>query len=166
MIKKKDYELIAEAYELIMEKAMPCTCTCESCKDEDCKKCSCKKCDCKGCKCSKTESLDECWDTIAIAKTHLVRCLPPCLPFRLTDRCCCTQGVSHSRVPPPCCAALCCVQTCAKQCPAMRTNGPSSRWRSRCVQKTWSLTSPTAAAAKQPLVQPARPGLGGGSECR
>ena len=65
MIKKKDYELIAEAYELIMEKAMPCTCTCESCKDEDCKKCSCKKCDCKGCKCSKTESLDECWEKMS-----------------------------------------------------------------------------------------------------
>ena len=37
MIKKKDYELIAEAYEAILEKAMPCTCTCKSCKDGDCK---------------------------------------------------------------------------------------------------------------------------------
>jgi hypothetical protein len=62
MIKKKDYELIAEAYELVMEKK-GCTCKCKACsEDKNCKKCSRSKCDCKGCKCSK--SLNECWDKI------------------------------------------------------------------------------------------------------
>jgi hypothetical protein len=65
MFKKKDYELIAEAYSLVMEKSMPCICTCKACKEGKCKDCSCKKCECKGCKCSKKESLNECWEKMS-----------------------------------------------------------------------------------------------------